>query len=113
MKPTEISHFHVYVKDRPKTVEWFEKVFDLSPVAEDHEMSMFAFGSVEIVINDTEEDVQSVIAFNSENCDQDYQDVIARGAVSKSKPGDKPWGVRSAFVHGPGKLSFEIEQKLG
>ena len=110
MKPTKISHFHVYVQDRPKTVEWLEKVFDLVPVEEDHEMSMFRLGSVDIVVNDIEEDVPSVIAFVSSNVDQDYEDALARGALSKSKPADKPWGVRAAFVYGPGKLSFEFEQ---
>ncbi len=108
----EISHFHVYVEDRPKAVKWLEKVFDVAPVEEDHEMSMLTFGSIAIVINDTEEDVPSTIAFVSENCAQDYEDVIARGAVSIHEPGIKPWGVKTAFVQGPGKLIFEIEEIL-
>ncbi len=108
----EISHLHVYVKDRPKAVKWLEEVFDVSPVEEDHEMSLFSFGSIAIVINDTEEDVPSTIAIVSKNCDQDYEDVIAKGAISIHEPGIKPWGVKTAFVQGPGKLTFEIEEIL-
>ena len=108
----EISHFHIYVKDRPKAVEWLKKVWSVSPVEEDHEMSMYIFESTYFVLNDSEEDVQSTIAFRSKNCDQDYKDVITRGAISIQEPENKPWGVRIAFVQGPGKLTFEIEEIL-
>ncbi|MEE9166866.1 MAG: hypothetical protein V3U24_05315 [Candidatus Neomarinimicrobiota bacterium] len=108
----EISHFHVYVKNRSKAVEWLKKVWYVTPVEEDHEMSMFTFGSIAIIINDSEEDVPSTIAFGSKDCDHDYEDVIARGAISIQEPENKPWGVRIAFVQGPGKLTFEIEEVL-
>ena len=35
------------------------------PDAEDHEVSLFRFGSNQLVINDVDEDVQSIIAFGS------------------------------------------------
>ena len=108
----QIAHVHVYVSDRPNAVEWFRTVWDATPDAEDHEMSLFTFGSTQLVINDVEEDVQSTIAFSSTSCDQDYADVIARGAVSIHEPQDKPWGVRVAFVQGPGKITLEIEERL-
>ena len=75
-------------------------------------MSMFSFGSVSIIINDSEKDVPSTIAFWSNNCDHDYEDVIAKGAISIQEPENKPWGVRTAFIQGPGKLTFEIEEVL-
>lgn len=108
----QIAHVHVYVKDRPQTVEWLTTVWDTKPDAEDHEMSMFTFGSTQLIVNDGEEDVRSTIAFASKNCDQDYDNVITRGAISVQKPEDKPWGVRIAFIKGPGKLTFELEEKL-
>ena len=108
----QIAHVHVYVKDRPKAVEWLKTVWNTKIDAEDHEMSLFTFGSTQIGINDVEEDVQSTIAFASKNCDQDYKNVISRGANSIQEPQDKPWGVRIAFVEGSGKLTFEIEERL-
>lgn len=108
----QIAHVHVYVEDRPEAVEWLRAVWDTKPDAEDHEMSLFTFGSTQLVINDVEEDIQSTIAFSSTNCDEDYNDVITRGAISIQEPQNKPWGVRMAFVQGPGKLIFEIEEKL-
>ena len=110
-KIMQIVHVHVYVSDRPKAVEWLKTVWDAKPDEEDHEMSLFTFGSTQLVINDVEEDVPATIAFGSKSCDQDYEDVIARGAMSIQEPQDQPWGVRTAFVQGPGKLTFEIEER--
>ena len=87
-------------------------IWDAEPVAEDHEMSLFVFGPTQLVINDVEEDIPATVAFTSDDCDRDYRDVIAKGAASVDAPKDMPWGVRAAFVQGPGKLTFEIEQPL-
>jgi len=108
----QIAHVHIYVSDRPSAVEWFRTVWEAVPDAEDHEMALFTFGSTQLVINDVEEDIQSTIAFTSESCDRDYEKVIARGAISSHEPEDKPWGVRAAFVQGPGRITIEIEEKL-
>ena len=112
MRDSQIAHVHVFVSDRPAAVEWLMTVWEAEPVAEDHEMSLFIFGSTQLVINDVADDIPSTVAFTSDNCDRDYHDVVARGAVSVDAPKDMPWGVRAAFVQGPGKLTFEIEQPL-
>ena len=112
MNDTQIAHVHVYVRDRAKAVEWLRTVWAATPEAEDHEMSMFTWGSTQLIVNDGEEDVRSTIAFVSTSCDDDYAGVIASGAISVSEPQDKPWGVRIAFVQGPGRLTFEIEEEL-
>ena len=110
MKITQIAHVHIYVSDRPKAVQWLESVWGTKPDAEDHEMSLFTFGSTQLVINEVEEDIPSTIAFESKDCDHDYEEVIKRGAVSIHEPEYKPWGVKSAFIQGPGKVTFEIEE---
>lgn len=112
MQDSQIAHVHVFVSDRPGAVQWLKKVWDSSPVTEDHEMSLFIFGSTQLVINDVDEDIPSTIAFTSDDCDRDFQRVIGKGAVSVDEPKDMPWGVRAGFVLGPGKLTFEIEQPL-
>ena len=112
MQDSQIAHVHVFVSDRSAAVEWLGTVWNAQPVAEDHEMSLFVFGSTQLVINDVDEDIPSTVAFTSDDCNRDYRNVVARGAVSVDEPKDMPWGVRAAFVQGPGKLTFEIEQTL-
>jgi len=112
MQDSQIAHVHVFVSDRPGAVQWLKRVWDSSPVTEDHEMSLFVFGSTQLVINDVDEDIPSTIAFTSDDCDRDFKRVVAKGAVSVDEPKDMPWGVRAGFVQGPGKLTLEIEQPL-
>ena len=109
----QIAHVHVYVCDRSATVDWLRTVWDTEPDVEDHEMSLFTFGETQLVVNDTDEDVLSTVAFTSTDCDGDFNRVVAKGAVPIHEPEDKFWGVRAAFVQGPGKLIFEFEQSLG
>ena len=52
------------------------------------------------------------IGFESDDCDRDFRAVMERGAVAVEPPNDKPWGARSAYLQGPGRLTFEIEQPL-
>jgi len=112
VQESQIAHVHVFVSDRPRAVEWLNRVWSSQPVAEDHEMSLFLFGSTQLVINDADSDIPSTIAFTSDDCDRDFKQVLAKGAVSVDEPKDMPWGVRAGFVQGPGRLSFEIEQSL-
>lgn len=44
----------------------------LVTVTEDHEMSLFSFGSTQLVVNDVDEDIPSTIAFTSDDCDRDF-----------------------------------------
>ena len=112
MQDSQIAHVHVFVSDRPGAVRWLEEVWGSSPVTEDHEMSLFVFGSTQLVINDVDEDIPSTIAFTSDDCDRDFQQVIGKGAVSVDEPKDMALCARAGFVQGPGKLTFEIEQLL-
>ena len=35
-----------------------------------------------------------------------------RGAETLEAPEDRAWGVRAAYLRGPGRITFEIEQEL-
>ena len=52
------------------------------------------------------------VGFDSRNCDADFQRVTSRGGVALEEPTDRPWGVRAAYIQGPGALKFELEQML-
>lgn len=112
MTITQIAHVHVYVKDRPAAVEWLTSIWGVTPDAQDPEMSLFTFGTTQLVINDAAEDVPATIAFDSTDCVHDFAKVIEQGAIAKSQPKDMPWGVKAAFVKGPGEITFEIEERL-
>ncbi len=86
MRDSQIAHVHVFVSDRPAAVEWLMTVWEAEPVAEDREMSLFIFGSTQLVINDAADDIPSTVAFTSANCDRDYRDVVARGASASMHP---------------------------
>ena len=59
MRDSQIAHVHAFVSDRPAAVEWLMTVWEAEPVTEDDEMSLFIFGSTQLVINDVSEDIPS------------------------------------------------------
>ncbi|MCI0402006.1 MAG: hypothetical protein L0212_00600, partial [Acidobacteria bacterium] len=65
-----------------------------------------------LILDSSDNDSVATIGFESEDCDADYERLIKRGAQSIEKPADRPWGVRAAYVKGPGSLRFEVEQPL-
>jgi lactoylglutathione lyase len=106
------SHIHVQVADLPGALEWLEKVWSTKPAFRFPKMAGVLFGGVTLVLDEGIADSTATIAFKSENVDEDYASVAARGAEAITPPKDYPWGVRAAYVKGPGGLTFEIEQPI-
>ena len=75
-------------------------------------MAEIPFGSITLILDSADQESIATVGFESENCDSDYGRVIKRGAMSEEAPSDKPWGARTAYIKGPGRLRFEIEQPL-
>jgi len=75
-------------------------------------MAEIPFGSITLILDSADQESIATVGFESENCDSDYDRVIKRGAISEEAPSDKPWGARTAYIRGPGRLRFEIEQPL-
>jgi uncharacterized glyoxalase superfamily protein PhnB len=75
-------------------------------------MASLPFGPLSLILDQAEQDVAAVIAFESTACDVDFAEVVKRGAVVMDAPADQPWGVRVAYIQGPGALTIEIEQPL-
>jgi uncharacterized glyoxalase superfamily protein PhnB len=65
-----------------------------------------------LILDAAAEDTPATLGFESDDCDRDYRAVIGRGAVSLEAPANQPWGVRAAYLRGPGRLKFEIEGPL-
>lgn len=106
------NHFHVSVRNLGEALGWLETVWRLTPVHRGRTFAVLPFGDVLLVLDEAEIDSEVTLGFSSTNCDRDYRDVLSRGAVSLEEPADRPWGVRAAYIKGPGKLTVEIEQTL-
>ena len=107
-----LNHIHFAVRDLPVAIGWLEQVWDARPTFTNERMAEIPFGSITLILDSAYQESVATVGFESENCDSDYERVIKRGAVSEEAPSDKPWGARTAYIKGPGKLRFEIEQPL-
>jgi len=106
------NHLHAAVRDLPGAVEWLAKVWDVRPSFESSGMAVVTLHGVSVVLDAADDDVPTTIGFASEDCDADYRLATGRGAETVEEPRDRPWGVRAAYLRGPGKITFEIEQRL-
>jgi hypothetical protein len=85
----------------------------VTPTYSDDRIASVPFGALTIILERSGADTAATIGFESRNCDEDVRAVVARGAVVLEQPADRPWGVRAAYLQGPGALKFEIEEPLG
>jgi catechol 2,3-dioxygenase-like lactoylglutathione lyase family enzyme len=105
----EMGHIHLGVTDVAAAVAWFEAVFQLKPGYQDERMAVLAFKPMTIILDRSANDAVATLSFQSNNVDSDYERLIGRGAVSVEAPNDKPYGVRGAYIKGPGSLKIELE----
>ena len=106
------SHIHLGVKDLAAAVTWLERVWTLQPTYRVERMASVPFGTFTIILDASSTDTATTIGFDSTDCDEDFRAVTSRGGVAIERPADRPWGVRAAYIQGPGALRFEIEQPL-
>jgi uncharacterized glyoxalase superfamily protein PhnB len=107
-----LNHIHVAVQDLGGALQWLDRVWQVKPESANDRMATCYFGNFVLILDAGDIDTQATIGFESEDCDRDFRAVVERGAMPIEPPGDKPWGARSAYLHGPGRLTFEIEQPL-
>lgn len=105
-----LNHIHLGVRDLRATLDWLDRVWQLTPEFQNDRLATIQFGSFILILDVAEADSPATIGFESDNCDRDFHTVIERGAVALDPPSDKPWGARAAYIQGPGALKFEIEE---
>lgn len=108
----KLSHVHCRVRDLRTAAQWFQNVFQVSPVFNNERMVWLSFGELGIILDAAHDDTTATIGFDSDDCDADYRLATSRGAQPIDPPQDKPWGTRTAYLKGPGGLTVEIEQLL-
>jgi catechol 2,3-dioxygenase-like lactoylglutathione lyase family enzyme len=103
------NHIHLSVRDLRTALDWLDRIWQLKPQFQNDRMATVPFGSFTLILDAAETDSSATIGFESDDCDRDYRTVLERGAVAIEPPSNKTWGVRAAYVQGPGCLRFEIE----
>lgn len=73
-------------------------------------MASFDFEHASLVFDQSDEDTTLTLALKSIDCDLDFSEIKSRGAQVVEPPSDQPWGVRTAYFQGPGRMMIEIEQ---
>lgn len=103
------NHIHLSVRDLRTALDWLDRIWQLKPQFQNDRMATVPFGSFTLILDAAETDSSATIGFESDDCDRDYRTVLERGAVAIEPPSNRAWGVRAAYVQGPGRLRFEIE----
>jgi len=108
----KLNHIHLRVRDLKGAVAWFETVLQFHPSFLDQRIATFSFDALTLIFDSADDDVVATVGFESDDCDHDFQILVHRGAIPLQPPTNKDWGVRTAYVKGPGELRLEIEGPL-
>ncbi len=106
------NHVHLWVKDLRGALRWLAEVWGVRPVFSNPHLAVIPYAPGVVLLLERGPDVRGTVGFGSRDCDRDFKRVVARGAKVLEPPSDRPWGVRAAYLKGPGRLTFEIEQPL-
>ena len=104
-----LNHIHLQVRDLGGTIDWFEKILQIHPGFRNERMATFSFDSFILIVDAASDDAPATLGFESDDCDRDFQAAVERGAIELQPPTNQEWGVRAAYLRGPGALKFEIE----
>ncbi len=108
----KLNHIHLGVRDLPAALTWLHRIWQVDPRFQNERMAVVEFVSFILILDSSDQDSPATIGFETETCDEDFKRVIERGAIALEQPTDRPWGLRAAYIKGPGALKFEIEQPL-
>jgi hypothetical protein len=106
------SHLHVQVRDLPGALDWLARVWDIRPDFDDGAMAVISLYGASLILDAADEDTRATIGFASDDCDEDHRLASERGAETLEAPEDRAWGVRAAYLRGPGLITFEVEQEI-
>jgi len=106
------NHFHVIVRDLAGALAWFARVWAAEPVYRGEGMAVLRFGPILLILDQDEEETVTTIGYATADCDADFRTVVGRGAQAIEEPADRSWGVRAAYLKGPGRITLELEQAL-
>jgi catechol 2,3-dioxygenase-like lactoylglutathione lyase family enzyme len=108
----KFNHLHVPVRDLQGALDWLARVWDVRPTFQETGMAVVSLHGASLILDEADEDGVTTIGFASDDCDGDYRVASEHGAETIEAPEDRAWGVRAAYLRGPGRITFEIEQDI-
>ena len=101
-----------FVRDLPGALAWFARVWVTEPIYRGENMAILQFGPILLILDQDEEETVTTIGYATADCDADFRTAVGRGAQAIEEPADRSWGVRVAYLKGPGRITLELEQEL-
>jgi catechol 2,3-dioxygenase-like lactoylglutathione lyase family enzyme len=121
--PTGISNITLFVEDLAATRQFYQNVFGLPVMFEDHDSAVFNFGNTNINLlkataapeliepaTIAPPDAGSRFQFTIDVDDVDAMctELAERGVQLLNGPMERPWGIRTASFRDPGGFIWEI-----
>jgi hypothetical protein len=100
------------VHDPAAAARWFAGILKVQPHIDDDGVRV-ELGGFHVALRGSSTETVSTLGLNGRDCDADYAEVVQRGAEPISPPAGRPWGIRAAYVKGPGALVVEFAWLLG
>lgn len=108
----KIGHIHIGLTDLDAAVEWMNHNLEKEPGYRNANMAAFYFDGISFVFDKSDEDTALSVAISTDSCDAEFEKITLKGAQVIEAPANQPWGVRTAYLVGPGKITVEIEETL-
>jgi len=107
-----VSHLHLNVRDLPAALDWFNRILEATPDFVNDRMASVRLEGLALVLDKAAPDSPVIVALGADSCDAEVERLVARGAVVTEPAVDRLWGVRNAYLAGPGGITLEIEETL-
>lgn len=108
----KVSHLHLGFTNLANAVQWMQQVLQADPFYQNDRMAAFAFENIEYVFDLSDSEIETTMAFACDDCEKKFQELVAKGAIVIEVPAEQPWGVKTAYLQGPGKVIIELEEKV-
>ena len=125
--PTAIGAITLFTEDVSRAQEFYERVFEVSPIFEDDTSVAFQFGSTIVNVVDSSGAPELIepakvappdagsrmqLTIWVDDADATCAELARRGVQLLNGPQDRPWGVRTAAFSDPDGHVWEIAQNL-
>ena len=108
----KLNHIHIRVRDLAGALAWLDRIWAVKPSFQNERMASVSLDPIVLIVEKSDKETDTIIGFESEDCDRDFRRLVEKGAVVDAEPSNKPWGARTAYIKGPGALKFEIEAPI-